>query len=440
MTEALPFGGLLDFLNGEIFGFLLHAGQVLFAELLLGFSIKRKDHFALRLAVCVPVYLALSVMFGLILQSVFPHSRYAAAFFLSVLIFPVCFDAQIWDELYCIAAATALQNLSYSVCAFLVTVLGGDPLKTSGTFIILQIAVYLGIHLVTFYLFLGQLKDIEGAGQEHLRMVVVSLVLILVVYWMQEDKQDSAFPYFLHWKIMFIDHDVLILYMLLGMYDRNRLRKENAVLESLRSAERNQYEYDKRTIEMLNIKSHDLKHQIAALRSLEGEEREKALDEIEEAVFHYNSIAKTGNKPVDTILSSKALVCEKYGISLTYMIDGEKLAFMKTLDVYSLFGNALDNAIQAERKVADEEKRFIDVKVFAKGRLLVLHMENYWDEPVTFRDGRPVSTKADSDNHGFGLISIRRIVSQYKGVMSVGKKNDLFCLDITIPIPNAAEA
>ena len=58
------------------------------------------------------------------------------------------------------------------------------------------------------------------------------------------------------------------------------------------------------------------------------------------------------------------------------MADGVALEFMKELDLASLFGNSLDNAIEQERKEA-MEKRYIFLKVQRNGMFVSIRIENY---------------------------------------------------------------
>ncbi|MBO5458189.1 MAG: sensor histidine kinase [Clostridia bacterium] len=424
---------LISFLEGNIFGYLQHTVQIVFAEILFGFSLKKKERFALRLVVALLIYLPLSLGLELLFERFLPYGCYLISFLLSFLIYPILYKAKLWDGLFCVAAAIVMQNLSFSVATISVEFLGLDPKKVGLLCTSVQVIVYILIHVLVFGLCYKRLKDVNGAGEEKLSMIFISLVLTAVIYILQRigPAVDGSTIW---WRIMIIFYDVLALFMLFGMYDRSKLRRENAILDSLRASEEKQYEFDKRAIEMVNLKCHDLQHQLMALRNMVGAEQEQALKEIEEAVLIYNSVAKTGCKPLDTILSNKYLICEKYNIRFTYMIDGEKLAFMKASDVYSLFGNALDNAIRAETAVEDVDKRVIDVSMAAKGKILTIHMENYCETEVVFKNGIPVTTKEDADNHGFGMISIKRIVEQYGGVMSVECSNKMFRLDITIPI------
>ena len=149
-----------------------------------------------------------------------------------------------------------------------------------------------------------------------------------------------------------------------GLFEHTRLKEKNRelerdkfVLEELLMREQKQYAITKDTIDLINIKCHDLKHQLAALRSMSEEEREKSLKEVESAVMIYGNIAKTGNETLDIVLTEKSFLCEKHGIRFTYMIDGGSFSFMAPADISSLFGNALDNAIESVMKEGEKDRR-----------------------------------------------------------------------------------
>ena len=68
-----------------------------------------------------------------------------------------------------------------------------------------------------------------------------------------------------------------------------------------------------------------------------------------------------------------------------------------------------------------------------------IHIENYCEVPVKFKNGLPVTTQADTNNHGFGMISMKRTAERYNGVMTVECVNKMFCVDMIIPIQAAGD-
>ena len=164
-------------------------------------------------------------------------------------------------------------------------------------------------------------------------------------------------------------------------------------------------------------------------------EKEDYLDEIERSIQIYDSTIETGNEVLDTVLTEKSLYCEQHQITMTCVADGSKLGFLDGVDVYAIFGNALDNAIESVSKVPEPEKRLIAVSVWSRSDLLLIQVENYFEGTLAFEDGLPVTSKEDKDYHGFGIKSIRYAVEKYDGCMGIYPENNLFLLRISIPIP-----
>ncbi|MFQ9707143.1 MAG: GHKL domain-containing protein [Bifidobacterium dentium] len=127
------------------------------------------------------------------------------------------------------------------------------------------------------------------------------------------------------------------------------------------------------------------------------------LDDIEQGIKQYESQYKTGNAVLDTILTSKALGCAKDDIELTCVADGTLLGCVSEMDMCTLVGNALDNAIEYERLLDDGERRLIHVTVSRVNGFVLIRVENYINNPGAFviRNGLPVTTKGNTDYHGF---------------------------------------
>ncbi len=426
---------MTEFLNGNIFGYLLHAFEAALAVTLFCFYLERRRYFVVRYFAALVLFIGASLGLGLLFETFIPYLRYLVVLPLSLAIVPLCCKDSFWNELFCCVAAVASQNLAFSLGGIVVGLFGHNPVEADLLFSTIQTIIYLFVQIGTFWVCAKRLKNMDsGFGKERLPMVLVSLLIALMVYVFQHDRQSLDSADFFWWRSAFIGFDIVSLFMLFGMHERSKLRKENAVLDQLRVSEEKQYEFDKRAMETVNIKCHDLKHQLIALRSSVGEEQAEVLKGVEDAVMIYDAVAKTGCKPLDVILANKYLVCEQYGIRFTYMIDGEKLSFMSAVDIYSLFGNALDNAIRAVKDAKDDTKKVINLTVFAREKLLYIHEENYTEEVPSFKDGMPVTTQADTDKHGFGMMSMKRIAETYGGVMVTFCKGNIFNLQLTIPI------
>ena len=80
---------------------------------------------------------------------------------------------------------------------------------------------------------------------------------------------------------------------------------------------------------------------------------------MDEVIRRLEAATETGSNLLDTILTSKNLRCMQKGIAMTCFADGHELDFMDVMDVCTIFGNALDNAIECEEKIEDVSKRLI---------------------------------------------------------------------------------
>ena len=148
----------------------------------------------------------------------------------------------------------------------------------------------------------------------------------------------------------------------------------------------------------------------------------------------YNSRFKTENAALDVILSRKSFVCHERHIHFTVMADGKALNFMREADIYSLFGNILDNAIEAAGKLENSEQKVIKLSVEREGYFVSIHEENYFSEKLEFEDGLPKTTKPETVYHGFGMKSIRMLAGQYDGSVKIAVEGNRFILDILFPV------
>lgn len=228
---------------------------------------------------------------------------------------------------------------------------------------------------------------------------------------------------------------IAILYAHLIQCCELRVRKELEAVQNVLQNQYVQYKQSRESIELINYKYHDLKHQIAVLRSEEDpKKREEFLNRMEEEIRQYEAQNKTGNKVLDTVLTTKSLYCAKHGITFTCVADGTLLDFMDVMDICSIFGNALDNAIECELKIQEKEKRLIHVTVSKQKQFLILRFENYCEETLQYQEGTPVTTKKEKEFHGYGLKSIQYTVNKYDGAVSVNLEDNWFELKVLIPI------
>lgn len=214
------------------------------------------------------------------------------------------------------------------------------------------------------------------------------------------------------------------------------VRELDAVHQTLET-QYQQYKQSRESIDLINMKYHDLKHQIQYLKNeQDAEKRNEFLNKLENDIKSFELQNKTGNAVLDTILTSKSLYCYKHGITMTIVADGKLLDFMNVVDICSIFGNALDNAIESVLRISDKEKRLIHVTVSNVNDFVMIRIENYFEGELMTDGKEYLTTKNDKKIHGYGIKSIKYTADKYDGAVYINTEDNWF--DIKIAIPRSA--
>ena len=395
--------------------------------------LRRKTHFKVRLilsgAVCV---LILSGVYYLI-ENLTDWGYWGQVpllfitYFSAVLIFYNCVKGKGFGLWYCGVWGTMtfllVLETSYVLCSPLLGDLGNWLLK-----ILFSVAVNVAIGLT-----LARWMPEKGQYQIGPRQMVSAWVFCI----MSENLfiYAKVDPWAALFNIVLQFYCITLLYLQSALFKKSSMRKELETIQLLWHQQKGQYQLSKETIELINHKCHDLKHQVQAIRAVKDEkERETYLEKIEKSVQIYSAIVRTGNEILDTILTEKSLICENSGIHINCVADGSLLAFMNPVDLYTLFGNALDNAIEAVRKLESKEKRVIDIMLYERQSFLMLQIVNPMCGEVKFEDGLPLTTKAKNGYHGYGMKSMLHTIQKYEGHLTTEVKNGCFYFNVMLPL------
>ena len=212
-------------------------------------------------------------------------------------------------------------------------------------------------------------------------------------------------------------------------------QEEVASLRHVLSSQYEQYRYYQESEEMLHMMQHDLKHQIEGLRAVTDEtQREKWIDQMSDTLDDWWLPHRTGNAVFDTILSAKLRKARTLGIRITCVADGSLLDKLHVTDICTIFGNAIDNAMESVVQIEEEEKRLIHISVTSRNGFLFIGIENILGTEIREEDGSLLTTKADKASHGYGMKGIQYAVGKYGGNVSHKIKNGWFVLNILIPL------
>ena len=267
--------------------------------------------------------------------------------------------------------------------------------------------------------------------------IVISVFLISNLSYIFPDTPFSSRLFYEVFRIRaYID--IMGLFMLFLYQQQVREKMKMIEMNFISQMLRKQYEeylHYQKTNELISVKYHDLKHQISALRREDDKKKkEEWLDSIENEIDSYRGAGNTGNSVLDAIIEDKMLHIRKHNIEFTYVVNGSLLEFMHVTDICSIFGNGLDNAIEAEIMEEDKEKRIIHLTVIAKRKMVCITLENYISHPEEISTEHLETTKSNKDAHGYGIKSMRYCVEKYHGNLMIGTEGNWFVVNIIIPL------
>ncbi|WP_194610314.1 ATP-binding protein [Clostridium vitabionis] len=266
-----------------------------------------------------------------------------------------------------------------------------------------------------------------------------SLVVLLLVFGVTMQGDIHPILPSLAYELADITCCSYVLWMQAVQQERQLLEREKENLEILVSQQARQYEITSSMIDRINQKCHDIKHQIlGAVGNEENNSLKAYLHSLADNIMVYDTAIRTGNKALDTVLMEKGLICRDKHIQWTCMADGSGISFIRPGDLYTLFGNLVDNAIEASEKIDDVDQRVINVKVSVHESLLMILVENLFTGEIVFDHGFPLTTKTDGEEHGYGVKSVDYIARSYGGSLNISAKDHICQAKLLIPIPGGS--
>lgn len=177
---------------------------------------------------------------------------------------------------------------------------------------------------------------------------------------------------------------------------------------------------------------HDLKNHLLVMESRQNtEETRQMAQTLRSQIEDYEDYVHTGNDFLDIILKDKAAKAREKQIDFSAMVDFNGIDFIEPLDISTIFGNAIDNAIEASEKLP-EERRLVTVRAERVRDMLLIAVENNILPGTQATKG---TTKKDRFVHGFGIPNIRKAVEKYGGQCNFQQEERTYRLKILIPIP-----
>lgn len=435
--------------------------KILFTiELLVSFFIyahrmKKKPLFPLHAGVCATIALVIAYFFPILrYDAVYSSFTFLTLFVVDLFLLYFCYAEVPINIIFIGVAAYTTRHMAFQVFSLtesLVTMLlekyAGlsdfiDPSYFYGNASFSDVAfgisqaisvfLYLNCYVIAYmltYAFFGKelyrYEEFKITNKSLLFLsgfvLIAEIVLHAVLMYVGE---GNAYTYAVIYAYNVLSC-LFIFFMQKSLINEKQLKHELDIVNHLLTQEKEQYEASSENIELINLKCHDIRHQIR--EGFQGNVDETYLREIEKLINVYDLTVRTGNAELDVILTEKSFLCARNSVTFSCIADGKALSFMDKADIYAFFGNLIDNAVEAVIKIPDPERRIIDLSVKESKKMVAINVKNcFLGDIETDETGMPRTTKKQDGYHGYGLKSVRIIAKKYGGDFSVSVKNGVF--------------
>jgi len=296
-----------------------------------------------------------------------------------------------------------------------------------------------GIHLVLLWLLKRLLfkSGLSLGWKETVLSILPVLVNIALIFFLVDvtaifttNHEDSAgIVRVVILTILMLISSISIAFFLRGYM--NLKEKENKAKLMQQQSKEMLLHYHERELAQQNVRKlyHDIKNHLAVLKELPLDERNAYLANIQEVISDFERFPSTGSQVLDVILSDKMALMETLGIRFSHNLSLDDTMRLENIDIVTIFGNAVDNAIEACIQIPMSE-RFIKINSASGRGMLIVKISN----PTILKDAKNLKTrKKDQENHGIGLQNIKMSVEKYHGEMVTEIKDEIFSLSILLP-------
>ncbi len=292
--------------------------------------------------------------------------------------------------------------------------------------------IHIAIFAVLYFCFRKRIKTIKDTSIS-VKIITISLLMLLALVVIKTFvliNSDYDIKLYACCEALIGLISLLLLLIRSNLLKESSYKTDHKIMQQVLASNQSQYEALKTNIDVINMKAHDMKHQ---LEKYQDKLTQEEVESIQKSVEVYDKNINTGNPVLDTVLYSENLICDKNNIRFTYLCDGKDLDKFPSSQLYYLFSNIIDNAIEATREV-EGENRIISFNIKCKNNQIVIDECNYFKGERNIQNGLIHTTKQER-HHGYGMKSIRMIVEDNNGTMNVHTKGNMFFLIINLPIP-----
>ena len=181
---------------------------------------------------------------------------------------------------------------------------------------------------------------------------------------------------------------------------------------------------------------HDMKNHLLAIQGMKNdpEQVDRYIEQMLDGLKSFEVLRRTGNELLDGLLSEKIRIAAGYGVELTAELDFRSCSYIDSFDVCTIFGNILDNAIEAAAKVQSPCQRIIRLQGALRADRLMITCTNPYTGKLKPLGDLFATGKADAKLHGIGLSNVKRSAEKYGGEVLIDtEQTGIFKLILMLP-------
>ena len=353
----------------------------------------------------------------------------------------LCLTGKIYTHAFASLFSIAIIFTIGSITIFSVSYVSGvEPALLMSEFSIWRVIVVIISKILEFLAFKSIIRIKEEytlTVREWILFISVTFMTWAVITFMTKAALAAPIivPYAFYSSLIMGVVSVLIYYFLLRL---NRDTKTKLELEMLKMQDENMKKTEtnmKALYDNTYAVKHDLEKHFLAIQAMAEGGNNQNISEYVASVIKNNvnfvqKIVFTSSEVFNAIINTRLEICKQKNIYASVKILDDPVDYIKSEDMTVLFGNIFDNAIEAAEKT---DKKIIIFTLQRQGDYISVYMENSFDK--RYSDVNLVSTKNKSEGHGFGIKSVKRIVSQYEGMIKFFENDaGMFCCDILLNI------
>ena len=422
-----------------------------FGAILVLKNVEKESHWYLKTAVSFLGFIGWMFLWQFVICSVdsslsksipFSHLTFFVQIVMMILYIRFSYKVNIWTTIFATTITYSLQHFSNRlylvICSVLSLVIHNDYFNNDLWYSwigILLCCLIMGVSYFLWWLLLLRKFNQESFDElvdKKVQVITSGITIFASIFinsYIANYPNVTSFILIMDF-LMSLTISFLVILLDYSSVHENKTKKENEKLLELLENEKKDYEHSKESYDLINIKLHDIKH---LLNTLNSSTSPSTIDNIKDCLTSFEHSIKTGNEAIDVIVNKKEKECLQKGIKFTCFLDARGLDYISPYEIYTLFDNALNNAIEASMK-CDKDRRIISVHGKRKNEFIQIIITNYFKEDIAVNSSGLPITKKDRNFHGFGIRSMKMLSEKYDGLIHCEIKEELFNLYISLPL------